>query len=83
MKNSIPKPVRIVLFVLGVIWIGAMWAKKDVAATLAAVPAEAAVPVVITSLVITLLKVALYAAVILLIKWLAGKLGGKRNEKQN
>lgn len=78
MKNSIPKPLRIVLFTAGVIWIAAMWAKKDIAATLTAVPEEAAIPMIIISLVITLLKVAIYAAVILLIKWLAGKLGGRK-----
>ena len=33
---------------------------------------------IVISLVITLLKVAIYAAVILLIKWLAGKLGGRK-----
>ena len=78
MKNSIPKPLRIILFAAGVIWIAAMWAKKDIAATLAAVPAEAAIPTIIISLVITLLKVSIYAAVILLVKWLAGKLGGRK-----
>lgn len=78
MKSNIPKPIRITLFVLGVIWIASMWAKKDIAATLAAVPVEAAVPMIVISLAITLLKVALYAAVILLIKWLAGKLGGRK-----
>ena len=83
MKNNIPKRVRIILFTAGVIWIAAMWAKKDIAATLAALPADAAIPMVIISLLITLLKVAVYTAVILLIKWLAGKLGGRKNEKQN
>ena len=78
MKKDIPKPVRMVLFGLGVVWIAAMWAKKDIAATLAAVPAEAAIPTIIISLVITLLKVSIYAAVILLVKWLAGKLGGRK-----
>jgi len=78
MKNSIPKPLRVVLFTAGVIWIAAMWAKKDIAATLAAVPAEAAIPMIVISVVISLLKVAIYAAVILLIRWLAGKLGGRK-----
>ena len=78
MKNSIPKPLRIILFAAGVIWIAAMWATKDIAATLAAVPAEAAIPMIVISLLITLLKIAIYAAVILLIKWLAGKLGGRK-----
>lgn len=78
MKKDIPKPVRLVMFAVGIIWIAAMWAKKDIAATLAAVPAEAAIPVIVTSMVITILKVALYAAVIWLIKWLVGKLGGRK-----
>lgn len=76
MKKDIPKPVRMVLFGLGVVWIAAMWVKKDIAASLAAVPAEAAVPVIATSLAVTLVKVALLTAAILLIKWLAGKIGG-------
>ena len=78
MKKDIPKPVRLVMFAVVIIWIDAMWAKKDIAATLAAVPAEAAIPVIVTSMVITILKVALYAAVIWLIKWLVGKLGGRK-----
>lgn len=78
MKKDIPKPVRLVMFAVGIIWIAAMWAKKDIAATLAAVPAEAAIPVIVTSMVITILKVALYAAVIWLIKWLVEKLGGRK-----
>ena len=76
MKKDIPKPLRIIMFVAAAIWIVAMWVKKDIAATLAAVPAEAAVPMIVISLCITLLKVALYTAVILLVKWLAGKIGG-------
>ena len=60
-----------------------MWAKKDIAATLAALPAVGAIPMAIISLVITFLKVAIYASVILLIRWVAGKLGGRKNEKQN
>ncbi len=76
MKNNIPKPVRIVMFVAAVGWIVAMWVKKDLAATLAAVPAEAAIPMMVTSLAVTLAKVALLTVVILLIKWLTGKIGG-------
>lgn len=78
MKNEIPKPMRMILFAAGVTWIAAMWAKKDIAATLAAVPAEAAVPMIVTGLAITILKVALYTGVILLTKRLVGKLGGRK-----
>ena len=76
MKKDIPKPLRIIMFVAAVIWTVAMWVKKDIAATLAAVPAEAAIPMIATSLAVTLVKVALLTAAILLIKWLAGKIGG-------
>lgn len=76
MKKDISKPLRIIMFVAAVIWIVAMWVKKDIAATLAAVPAEAAVPMIATSLAVTLVKVALLTAAILLIKWLVGKIGG-------
>lgn len=78
MRNNIPKPLRIVMFLAALAWIVAMWVKKDIAATLAAVPTETAIPMIVTSLLITILKVALYTAVILLIKWLAEKLGGRK-----
>ena len=78
MKKDIPKPLRIIIFVAAAIWIVAMWVKKDIAATLAAVPVEAAVPMIATSLAVTLVKVALLSVAILLVKWLAEKLGGRK-----
>lgn len=76
MKKQLPKPVRIVMFAAAVIWIVAMWVKKDLTATLAGVPAESAIPMIITSLAVTLVKVALLTAAILLFKWIAGIIGG-------
>ena len=78
MKNKIPKPLRIAMFLAAVVWIVTMWVKKDIAATLAAVPAAAALPMIVTSLAVTLVKVALMAGGIMLIKWLFGKIGGGR-----
>ena len=78
MKKDNPKPLRIIMFVAAVIWTVAMWVKKDIAATLAAVPAEAAFPMIATSLAVTLVKVALLLVAILLVKWLAGKLGDRK-----
>lgn len=76
MKNNIPKPARILLGTVSVAWIAYMWVKKDVAGIYAAMPPEAAVPMFVTTLAVSLGKVALLAGAILLIKWIAEKIGG-------
>ena len=78
MRKDIPKPVRILIGLVAIAWIVYMWVKKDITATMAAIPAEEAIPLVLTSMAVTLVKVAMLTAAILLIKWLTGKIGGKR-----
>ena len=77
MKKDIPKPVRMVLFGLGVVWIAAMWAKKDIASIYATTPPEQILPMVVTSAAVTLFKVILIALAVLLAKWIVGKIGKK------
>lgn len=50
------------------------WVKKDVAAQFAAMPGEDMLPMLITSVAITVAKVAMLAGAVLLVKWLVGKL---------
>ena len=76
MKNNIPKPVRIGLGVASILYIVFMWVKKDVAGIYASLPAEEALPLLVTTVAVFLVKVVLLAAVILLLKWIAGKIGG-------
>ena len=68
------EPWRILVGVLAIGWIVYMWVKKDIAALYAAMPPEQILPLVVTNVAVTLLKVIGIAAVILLVKWLAGKL---------
>ena len=68
------EPWRILVGVLAIGWIVSMWVKKDIAAIYATMPPEQILPVVVTTIAVTLLKVIGIAAVILLVKWLAGKL---------
>ena len=76
MKNSIPKPVRIGLGVVSIFYILYMWVRKDVTGIYASLPTEDALPLLITTVAVSLGKVALLAAAILLIKWILGKIGG-------
>ena len=68
------EPWRILVGVLAISWIIYMWVKKDIAAIYASMPPEQILPLVVTNVAVTLLKVIGIAAVILLVKWLAGKL---------
>ena len=74
-QKSQKKPAwRIAAFILGVAAIVVMWAGKDVTSRFAGMSPEQALPMVVTSIAVTLLKVALMTGVVLLIKWLAGKI---------
>lgn len=68
------EPWRILVGVLAIGWIVSMWVKKDIAAIYATMPPEQILPLVVTNVAVTLLKIIGIAAVILLVKWLAGKL---------
>ena len=67
------EPWRIVAFILGVLLIVAMWVKKDIAGTYAALPKEQMAPMVATTVMVLLAKVAAIAGGVLLVKWIAGK----------
>ena len=67
------EPWRIVVGVLAVACIVYMWVKKDILAIYAAMRREQALPLVVTTLSVSMLKVAAIAGGILLIKWLVDK----------
>lgn len=55
-----------------------MWIKKDVVGLYAAMPAEHALPLIVTTLAVSLLKIAALAGVILLVKWVIGRVKSGR-----
>lgn len=67
------EPWRIAAFILGVLMIVAMWVKKDIAGTYAALPKEQMVPMIATTAAVSLVKVAAIAGGILLVRWIAGR----------
>lgn len=64
---------RIVVGVLSIAWIVFMWIKKDIAGLYAAMPPEQALPLILTTVAVSVTKVAVLTALILLVKWLIGK----------
>ena len=60
------------------IYIVYMWVQKDVAGIYAAMSPEQALPLVVTTVAVSLAKVALLAGIILLVKWLLGNFNKNR-----
>lgn len=71
------EPWRIVAFIIAVGFIVYTWIKKGVADIYAAMPADEALPLIVTTVAVSLLKVAAIACGILLIKWGIGKIKKK------
>ena len=67
------EPWRIVVFLIAVAFIVFMWVKNDVANIYATAPAEQILPMVVTTVAVSALKVAALALAVLLIKWIIGK----------
>ena len=71
------EPWRIIVFILALAFIIFMWVKKDISKIYATVPQEQIAPLVVTTIAVSLMKVAAIAGAILLIKWIVGKTNKK------
>ena len=74
MQGQKKEPWRIIVAIISVIFIVFMWVKNDIATIYSTMPREQLVPLVATSVVVTLVKVVGITAVILLIKWIVSKI---------
>ena len=74
MKEKKREPWRIVVGILAIAFIVYTWVEKDIASAYASLPREQLLPVIFTSLAVTLLKVAAMAGGIPLVKWIIGKI---------
>ncbi len=71
------EPWRIIAFIIAIAFIIFIWVKKDIAEIYATMPTEQIAPLIVTTIAVSLLKVAVIAGVILLIKWIIDKLKKK------
>ena len=68
------EPWRILVFVIAVAFILYMWVKKDVAEIYATVAAEQVMPLIVTTVAVSQLKVAAIALGIYIIQWVVKKI---------
>ena len=68
---------RIIVGMIAIAFIVYMWVKKDIASIYATMPKEQVVPLIATTIAVSLIKVAAIAGGILLLKWIIGKIKKK------
>ena len=69
--------LRIIVGGLAIAYIIYMWVAKDIFSIYRTMPKEQAMPLVITTVAVSLCKVAALTGVILLIRWIIGKIKTK------
>lgn len=68
------EPLRIIVGILAIIYIVYMWVKKDIMTIYSSMPKEQLIPLIVTTIAVSLIKVAAITGGILLIKWIINKL---------
>ncbi|MBE5866362.1 MAG: hypothetical protein E7292_09165 [Lachnospiraceae bacterium] len=63
------EPWRIVVGIIAIVYILFMWVKKDIVSIYATMPQEEVIPLIVTTVVVSLVKVAVITVGIMLIKW--------------
>ena len=68
------QPWRIIVFIISVLFIVFMWIKKDIVTIYTTMPQEQILPLIATTIAVSLMKVAAIAGGVLLIKWIIRKI---------
>ena len=76
-NNEKKAPWRIIVGIISIAFIVYMWMKKDIMTIYATMPKEDAMPLIATTIAVSLIKVAVIAGGILLIKWAIHKFKNK------
>lgn len=77
--NNKKEPWKIILGILSIVFIIFMWVKKDIVTIYSTMPKDQVFPMIVTTIAVTLVKVLLISALILLVKWTVGKIkSGKK-----
>lgn len=71
------EPWRIAVGIISVIFIIFMWIKNDIISIYTTMPKEQILPLIATTVAVSVLKVAIITAAILLVKWLIKKVKNK------
>ena len=76
-SNKKTEPWRIVIFVLAVLYIVFLWIRKDIGSIYAGLPREEMIPLIATTVGVSLVKVGAITGGILLIRRILGRIRNK------
>ena len=76
-SHSRKEPWRIIVGIISIAFIAYMWVEKDIMTIYTTMPKEQVVPLIATTIAVSLIKVVAIAGGILLIKWIVGKFKNK------
>ena len=76
-ENKRKEPWRIIVFIISVLFIVFMWVKNDIITIYTTMPADQVIPLIATTIVVSLIKVAAITGGILLIRWIVRKIKNK------
>ena len=77
-NNNKKEPWRIAVGIISILFIVVMWSVKDIAAVYSATAKEDILPMGVTNLAVSLLKVGIIAGVVFLIRWIIKKIKAKK-----
>ena len=75
--NKKKEPWRIIVGILAIAFIVYMWVEKDIMTIYTTMPKEQIAPLIATTILVSLIKVAAIAGGILLFKWIISKFKNK------
>ena len=79
-KNKRIAPWRIIVFIISVLAIVLLWARKDITEIYATVPEDQIFPMIATTVAVSLLKVIVISVAVFVIKWIIDKVKTKKNK---
>ena len=71
------EPWQIIVFLLSALFIIFMWVKNDIITIYTTMPKDQIIPLIVTTIAVSLIKVAAITGGILLIKWIVSKIKNK------
>ena len=79
--NYKKEPWRLVVGILSVLFIVFLWVKNDIIEIYASAPKETLVPMLVTTVAVSLLKLACITGILVFVNWLIRKIKNKRENE--
>ena len=79
MNTKKKEPWKIIVGIVSILYIIFMWVKKDIVGIYNTMPQEQILPLITTTVLVTLAKVVVLAVIIFFVKWVLSKIKNKND----